>query len=141
MSPSALKSLNFVAKSVTGTNPTTDRRTRIIAKLEEQKQLAANPNFRRGVRRRVEKDGVRTLEDFQTKVLPWWKATANGYEFAIRLARFVEFEKGKPAISVASLDQLPKTIDTLITAIRAGELDAQLAAASTKPQAKKVVKK
>jgi hypothetical protein len=36
----------------------------------------------------------------------------------------------KPEIAVPSLDKLPSVIDTLITAIRAGELDPQLAATS-----------
>ena len=39
----------------------------------------------------------------------------------------IEFEKGKPAIAVSSLDKLPSVIDTLITAVRNGELDQQLA--------------
>jgi hypothetical protein len=39
----------------------------------------------------------------------------------------IEFEKGKPAIAVQSLDKLPSVIDTLITAVRNGELDQQFA--------------
>jgi hypothetical protein len=38
-----------------------------------------------------------------------------------------EFEKRKPAIAVLSLDQLPAVIDSLITAVRNGELDEKLA--------------
>jgi hypothetical protein len=38
----------------------------------------------------------------------------------------IEFEKGKAAIAVPSLDKLPTVIDTLITAVRNGELDEQL---------------
>jgi hypothetical protein len=45
----------------------------------------------------------------------------------------IEFEKGKPAIAVPSLDKLPTVIDTLTIAIRAGELDQQLAQASKQP--------
>ena len=56
------------------------------------------------------------------------------------LGKFVEFEKGKATIAMPSLDQPPKVIDTLINAVRSGELDAQLAAASQKPQ-KKAAKK
>src|SRR5215813_14215890 len=44
--------------------------------------------------------------------------------------RTIEFEKGKAGVAVASLDKLPALIDTLITAIRNGELDEQLAAAA-----------
>jgi hypothetical protein len=38
----------------------------------------------------------------------------------------IEFEKGKAAIAVPSLDKLPSVIDTLITAVRNGELDEML---------------
>ena len=38
----------------------------------------------------------------------------------------IEFEKGKAAIAVPSLDKLASVIDTLIKAVRAGELDEQL---------------
>jgi hypothetical protein len=42
----------------------------------------------------------------------------------------VEFEKGNAAIVVPSLDKLPSVIDTVITSVRNGELDQQLAEAS-----------
>jgi hypothetical protein len=35
----------------------------------------------------------------------------------------IEFKKGKAAIAVPSLDRLPSVIDTLIAAVRKGELD------------------
>jgi hypothetical protein len=35
----------------------------------------------------------------------------------------IEFEKGKAGIVVPSTDKLPAVIDTLIAAVRAGELD------------------
>jgi hypothetical protein len=44
-----------------------------------------------------------------------------------------EFEKGKNAIAVPSLDKVPMVIDILITAVRNGELDRQLAQAK-KPE-------
>jgi hypothetical protein len=37
-------------------------------------------------------------------------------------AKPVEFEKGKAGIAVPSKDKLPTVIDTLIAAVRAGEL-------------------
>jgi hypothetical protein len=54
---------------------------------------------------------------------------ANGsYVFFIRSgSRPIEFEKGKNAIAVPSLDRVPLVIDILITAVRNGELDDQLA--------------
>lgn len=53
------------------------------------------------------------------------------YAFFIRSGwKAIEFEKGKAAIAVPSLEKLPSIIDTLITAVRNGELDEQLAQAS-----------
>jgi len=114
-------------------NPTLDRRTKIIARLEEQKALAKDLNYKRTIRRREDKDGTKVLVEKQQRVLPWWRAAPNGsYALAIRLGNLVEFDKGKTAIAVPSLDKLPSVIDTLISAIRNGELDSQLEAASVK---------
>jgi len=41
-------------------------------------------------------------------------------------AKAIEFEKGKNAIVVPSKDQLVATLDTVITAVKAGELDEHL---------------
>lgn len=38
-------------------------------------------------------------------------------------ARPIEFERGKAGIVVPSKDKLPTVIDTLIAAVKAGELD------------------
>ena len=38
----------------------------------------------------------------------------------------IEFEKGKAAIAVGTLDKLTGVIEALIKAVRAGELDEQL---------------
>jgi hypothetical protein len=55
-------------------------------------------------------------------------------------AKPVEFEKGKAGIAVPSKDKLPAVIDTLIAAVRAGELDdlfSQAAKTGTIGKAKK----
>lgn len=62
------------------------------------------------------------------------------YALAIRLGKLVEFETGKTAIAVPSINKLPTVIDMRIAAVRNGELDAQLAVVSTKPH-KKAAKK
>ena len=41
----------------------------------------------------------------------------------------IEFEKGKAAIAVGTLEKLPTVIDALIKAVRAGELDEHLKSA------------
>jgi hypothetical protein len=50
----------------------------------------------------------------------WWRQHPNGsYALFVRSGlKPIEFEKGKAAIAVPSLDKLPSVIDTLITAIR-----------------------
>src|SRR6516164_1582193 len=126
---SALKSLTFTTLPKIGANPTLDRRTNMIARLEEQKLLLNDPNYIRTSRTWVKKNGELTPIQRQHRVLPWWRVNANGsYVFFVRLgSKPIEFEKGKNAIAVSSLDKLPLVIDILITAVRNGELDPQLA--------------
>ena len=56
---------------------------------------------------------------------------ANGsYVFFVPLgSKPIEFEKGKNAIAIPSLDKIPLVINILVTAVRNGELDDQLAQA------------
>ena len=83
----------------------------------------------------MKKNGKLTPVDKQQRVLPWWRVNADGsYVFFIRLgSKPIEFEKGKNAIAVPSLDKMPLVINILITAVRNGELDQQLAQAK-KPE-------
>ena len=61
----ALSSLTFTTLPKIGANPTLDRRTNMIARLEEQKILLNDPNYIRTVRRWVNKEGRLTLVDKQ----------------------------------------------------------------------------
>ena len=127
-----LKSLALTTLPATGANPTLDRRARIIARLEEQKALFADPNYTRTVRTWTKKDGQRVQLESQQRVSPSWRLSANGsYVFFVRVGqKALEFDKGKAAIAVSSLDKLPAVMDALMAAVRAGELDDQLAQAS-----------
>jgi hypothetical protein len=140
MTTNILKSLTFTALPKVGANPTLDRRLKIIERLEEQKLLLADPNYMRTVRTWTKKDGERTVVEKQQRVLPSWRITASGsYAFFVRSGwKVVEFEKGKAAIAVPTLDKLPSVIDALITAVRNGELDEQLTQSqgARKPAAK-----
>jgi hypothetical protein len=126
---SALKSLTFTTLPKLGANPTLDRRTNMIGRLEEQKLLLNDSKYTRAVRIWVKKDGQLTPIDKQERVLPWWRMNSDGsYVFFVRVgSKPIEFEKGKNAIAVPSLDKLPLIINILITAVRNGDLDAQLA--------------
>jgi hypothetical protein len=129
----ALKSLNFTALQKPSSNPVLDRRARVIARLEEQKFLFADPTYQRTVRSwSKDEAGTKALVESKQRILPWWAIQPNGsYAFFIRSGwKAIEFERGKAAIAVQSLEKLPPVIDTLITAVRNGELDEQLAQAS-----------
>jgi hypothetical protein len=134
MKMTSLKSLTFTILPKPTVNPTLDRRTKIITRLEEQKRLLADPSYTRLVRTwKKDEAGERSVVEKRQRVLRWWTTTPNGsYVFFMRMGwKTIEFEKGKSAIAVQSLDKMPTIIDTLITAVRNGELDEQLAQASS----------
>jgi hypothetical protein len=123
-----LKSLSFTALSKNVNDPVQARRTKFVAKLEEQKLLLKDPNHVRTVQRWTKVDGQRQAVTKQQAVRPWWKTDPAGQVvMSIKFgARPLEFEKGKAGIVVPSKDKLPVVIDTLISAVRAGELDELL---------------
>ena len=127
-----LKSLTFTTLPKHGNNPPLNRRATTIARLEEQKLLLADPSYIRTSQRWTRKDGEKSMVEKKQRVLPWWRLDQSGsYLFFVKSSgRPIEFDKGKTAISVASIDKLPFVIDTLITAVRNGELDEQMAQAS-----------
>jgi hypothetical protein len=133
---SALKSLTFTTIPKIGANPILDRRGKIIALLQEQKLLLKDSNHTRTVRTWVKKDGQLTPIEKQQRVLPWWRVNADGsYVFFVRSgSKAIEFESGKNGIAVPSFDKVPLVIDILITAVRNGELDNQLAQAKKPPR-------
>jgi len=134
-----LKSLNFTTLPKTDSNPAIERRNRTITRLEDQKLLLTNPNYVRKVRSFAKVDGVRKAIENDQRVTPWWRRHVDGsYLFSIRSgSKSIEFEKGKAAIAVPTLEKLPAVIDTLIAATRNGELDTQLAQATRQPPTKK----
>ena len=120
-----LKSLSFTALPKSGNDPVQLRRAKFVARLEEQKLLLKDPNHVRTVQRWTKVDGERQAVTKQQAVRPWWKTDQAGQVvMSVKFgARPIEFEKGKAGIVVPSRDKLPAVIDTLITAVRAGELD------------------
>jgi hypothetical protein len=120
-----LKSLSFTAIPKTVNDPVHMRRAKFAARLEEQKLLLADPNHVRAVQRWTKVNGERQATTKQQAVRPWWKTDLSGQVvMSIKFgARPIEFEKGKAGIAVGSRDKLPAVIDTLIAAVRAGELD------------------
>jgi len=137
-----LKSLSFATLPPVEVSPVLDRRNRTIARLEEQKQLLIDPTYVRTVKVWAEKDGSRQQIEKNQRISPWWRNAPNGSTvFFIKLGQKpVEFEKGKSAISVASPEKIGGLIDTLIAAVRSGELDEALAQASKAATVKKAKK-
>lgn len=135
-----LKSLSFTAVPKTAGDPTGMRRAKFIEKLEEQKLLLADPGYVRTVQRTAEVDGVKQAVVRKQRVKPWWKTDSTGQiVMSVKFgAKPIEFEKGKAGIAVPSKDKLPTVINTLIEAVRAGELDDLFAQASkSRPVPKK----
>jgi hypothetical protein len=139
---STLKSLTFTTIPKIVANPALDRRSKIITHLEEQKLLLNDPKYVRNVRTWVKKDGRLTPLDRQQRVLPWWRINTDGsYVLFVRWGgKPIEFEKGKNGVAVPSLNKIPLVIDILITAVRNGELDAQLTQAKKSATALKSLK-
>jgi len=109
----------------------------MIAALSEQKQMAeakiAGQAFTpTHVVRKKNAEGVRVEVDAPKRVRQGWFIDGNGKVFfALRHAgKTIEFAKDKNAVEIGELSALPNVIDTLVEAVRAGELDAQLTAAA-----------
>ena len=118
-------------------DPVQRAREKMVATLAEQKQMAeakiAGQAFvPTHIVRKKNAEGVRVEVEAPKRVLQGWFMDGTGKVFfAIRYAgKNIEFAKDKNAIEVGELSALPKVIDTLIEAVRAGELDAQLTAAA-----------
>ena len=73
-----LKSLSFTALPTSTNDPVQQRRTKFIAKLEEQKLLLKDPNHVRTVQRWTKVNGERQATTKQQAVRPWWKTDPSG---------------------------------------------------------------
>jgi hypothetical protein len=129
MSTQILKTFTFVPQPKFNSDPLVFKRERMISRLEDQKKLLADPGFIRRVKRWERKEsGEKVLIEKPLRTSKWWLPDQNGgCVMTVKVgSKRIEFEKGKAAIVVLSIDKLPAVIDTLIKAVRAGELDEQL---------------
>jgi hypothetical protein len=125
MSTSILKSFTFVPQPKPNSDPLIIKRERMVSRLEDQKKLLADPNFVRKVKRWERKEGgEKVLVEKPLRTTKWWQPDQNGgHVMTMKIgSKRIEFEKGKAAIAVGSLEKLAGVIDTLIKAVRAGEL-------------------
>lgn len=110
-------------------SPTEQRRLKLIAKLEEQLALAqAQAEGKRYVVTKPswsrDETGAKIRVQRERMVKPWWFADGAGVVLVVRYgARIMELAKGKRAININTLAMLPGALNTLISAVKSGELD------------------
>ena len=137
---STLAALKLSAsKKSQAVNPAVHRRNKLGKKIWEQIELAkaqASGNAFTTTRFRTIQDehGIRRSVEVPKRVRAWWWTAENG-KLAINLrygARAVELAKGKTAVEVGTVNDLIPTLELIKKAVEAGELDAQIEAASVK---------
>ncbi|WMT87027.1 hypothetical protein NO932_00035 [Pelagibacterium sp. 26DY04] len=136
---SILKTLKLTSAQParTSNDPVERARNKVIAALAEQKAMAeakiAGQHYApTHLVWRKNEAGKRVQVETPKRLRAGWFTDASGQTFfALRYAaKPIEFAKDKNAIAVGELSALPAIIDTLTEAVRAGELDEQLAKAA-----------
>jgi hypothetical protein len=116
------------------------RRNKLISKLTDQRELAIaiieGRNFTpQRLRTVVDRTtGERTVREMPVRIKAWWW-TGEKNETLLSVfygSKTLELSKGKSAIELPSIKELPAVLDTLINATLNSELDAQIESASTK---------
>ena len=122
-----LDTLNFVAfNPLANNNPIAVRRRKLIAKIDEQIQLAANKDYtptqyKWGTDEQVNQRKVEVAK----RVKRWWTASIDGkINLAVRYgSKPIEFAKGKNAIELVSEAEVADALAKLREAAEQGELD------------------
>ena len=126
-----LKSLTFASlPKLTAADPVIWRRNKLIARLQQQIALAQDPQFTLTRQKWIaDETGVKQLRELRKKVRAWWRTDPTGaVVLTVRYgAKPIEFAPGKAAIAVGRKEKLISTLETVIAAVEAGELDGVLA--------------
>ena len=136
---SALNSLKLVESSKKNRlSPIVQRRYKLVNKLHEQLELCEArragqsyaPKKIKTIKNPV--TGESTTVEVSKRVKEWfWTNDAGRINLAVKYgSQVLTFAKGKNAIEVANADDLIAALKTLKDAVLAGELDAQIEAAS-----------
>ena len=141
MSTSALATLKLTtARKPRALPDVVKRRSKLINKLTDQRELAIavieGRNFTpQRLRTVVDRTtGERTVREMPVRIKAWWW-TGEKNETLLSVfygSKSLELNKGKSAIEIASVKELPVVFDTLINAVLNSELDAQIESASIK---------
>lgn len=141
MSTTILNTLKLTAARKTRALPdVVKRRNKLVQKLTEQRELAAAleqgqhyaPKRLRSLR--DAETGTRLVKEVPVRIKPWfWTGEKGECLLAINYgSKQIELQKGKTAIDVGSADNLVTVLETVITAVKNGELDVQIESASSK---------
>ena len=137
---SVLKSLKLskVAPMAVPADAKERARAKVVAHLEQQKALLAaqleGESFeatRPVYRTNDAGERVRVMQPVHVR-RDWFEDGAGTLHFMVRYgAKPLSLDKvGSTSVEVGAIDKLPGVIDALLAAVRAGELDTQLAAAA-----------
>ncbi len=118
-------------KRIEMNDPTVVRRQKLIDKLEEQARLAnamlsgEAVEFKRRVFETDKETGERKQVERAKRVRQWfWHDLEGKWFLEVRYANTpIEFGKDKRTIEVGDKAKLPATIQAIIEAVKAGELD------------------
>ena len=136
MKRSVLKTLKLsaAAPAAASNDPLFRARGKLLGQLAEQKDMATatlegriyQPPKTLGMRK--DASGQRVRVEVNRRVRKgWFQDEAGTVHFVMRVGgKPMALQPGKAAIGVGTLDKLPGTIDALISAVRAGELDPQI---------------
>ena len=116
------------------------RRNKLLIKLSEQRMLAdalAQGQHYSPTRYRSFTDadtGTRLVKEVPVRIKAWfWTGEKGETLLAIHYgSKQIELQKGKTAIDVGEAAKLCDVLDTVIDAVRNGELDTQIESASVK---------
>ena len=122
-----LDTLNFVAfNPLQNNNPIAVRRRKLIAKIDEQIQLAANKDYTPTQHKWVtDEQGKQTKVEVAKRVKRWWTARVDGkINLVVRYgSKPLEFAKGKNAIELTSEADVADVLLKAQEAVTLGELD------------------
>jgi hypothetical protein len=125
-----LDTLNFVAfKPLANNNPIAVRRRKLVAKIDEQIQLASDKDYTPTQHKWItDADGNQKKVEVAKRVKRWWTASVDGkINLVVRYgSKPLEFAKGKNAIELATEAGVADTLRKVREAAELGELDAVL---------------
>ncbi|OEZ55671.1 DUF6641 family protein [Duganella sp. HH105] len=131
---STLKMTNKPAKA--STDPIVARREKLLTRLQEQREIALcfvdGKVYTAPDKQRVKinaETGEKTTESTPKRVKAWFSGSADNIVLEVRYGNVpIELAPGKTAVEVGKIARLIPTIETVIEAVKAGEVDELLKA-------------